>query len=233
MSEFEIFSTNLQGIIEERVSVLFEIERAIFTSRYTLSIRHKEIFSTQSVSMLYSIWEGFVQTSFNLYIDEINRLNLKIFDFCDSVVIHHMENYFKQFRDYPENFNKKAKFFRNLKEFHIDDCAICSIPRIVNTESNVGFDVLNKLLSTFSLDKFPEYWATYKHPQPNLKDSMDLLLRLRNSVAHGGDLAPEHKVSQELYERFKKLIVDLMYGVREKMLDGLERKTFISPENPG
>jgi RiboL-PSP-HEPN len=230
MSDFEVFSTVLQETIEERVSILFEIERAIFTKRYSLSSRHREIFSTQSVSMLYSVWEGFVQTSFNLYIDEINRLNLKVFDLCDPVVIHHMENSFKQFKAYPENPGKKAKFFRSLQEFHVYESENCSLPRIINTESNVGFSVLNRLLETFSLEKFTEYWKEYKHPQPNLKDSMDLLLKLRNSVAHGGDLAPEHKVDQVLYGRFKNLVIDLMYEIREKMLDGIRRKTFILSE---
>jgi hypothetical protein len=48
------FDIALQEIIEERVSVLFEIERAIFTKRYSLSSRHKDIFSTQSIAMIYS-----------------------------------------------------------------------------------------------------------------------------------------------------------------------------------
>ena len=37
------FDIALQEIIEERVSVLFEIERAIFTKRYSLSSIHKDI----------------------------------------------------------------------------------------------------------------------------------------------------------------------------------------------
>ena len=180
------FDIALQEIIEERVSVIFEIERAIFTKRYSLSSRHQDIFSTQSISMMYSVWESFIQKSFNLYIDEINNLGIDFYDFCDEIVIHHMENDFKQFKEYPEKDNKKVKFFVSLKDFHA--ISSCSISRVVNTESNVGFNVLNKLLKSFALEKFPEYWKEYKHPNPNLKESLDLFLRLRNAVAHGGDL---------------------------------------------
>ena len=71
----EDFDKVMQDIIEERVSVLFEIERAVFTERYGLSLKHQELFSIQSISMIYSLWEGFVQKSFNLYIDELNKVH--------------------------------------------------------------------------------------------------------------------------------------------------------------
>ena len=215
----------LQEIIEERSFVLFEIERAIFTKRYSLSSKHQDIFSTQSISMIYSVWESFVQKSFNLYIDELNKVGMDFHCFCDEIVIHHMENSFKQFKEYPEKDNRKARFFVSLKEFHASSS--CSISRVVNTESNVGFNVLNKLLKSFSLENFPEYWKDYTHPNPNLKESLDLFLRLRNAVAHGGDLVSEEKIDQRVYARFKKLTIDLMYEIRLKMLYGLKHKTFL------
>ncbi len=218
------FDESLLGIIEERQSVLFEIERVIFTRRYTLSAKHKDIFSTQSISMIYSIWEGFVQQSFNLYIDELNNVDSDFYEFCDGIVIHHMESTFKQFKQYPIKDNKKIKFFTSLKAFHIS--SNYSIKRTVNTENNVGFDVLNKLLKCFALEQFPEHWEDYSHPNPNLIDSLELFLRLRNTVAHGGDLALEDRVNQEVYIRFKKLVIDLMYAIRLKMLSGLNNQTF-------
>jgi RiboL-PSP-HEPN len=214
----------LEELIEERTTVLFEIERAIFTKRYSLSSKHKDIFSRQSVSMVYSIWEGFVQKSFNIYIDELNEFDVNFYNFDDGIVIHHMEKSFKQFKEYPAKDTKKINFFKSLKEFHTNNN--CSISRIVNTESNVGFDVLNKLLKSFSLEQFPEHWEEYSHPNPNLKESLNLFLRLRNAIAHGGDLTLEENVDQQVYSRFNKLVTDLMYEVRLKMLNGIENRTF-------
>lgn len=219
------FDVALQEIIEERISVLFEIERAIFTKRYSLSSKHQDIFSTQSISMVYSVWESFIQKSFNLYIDELNKVGIDFHDFCDEIIIHHMENSFKQFKEYPGNDNKKVKFFASLRVFHTS--SNCSISRVVNTESNVGFNVLNKLLKSFALEKFPEHWKDYAYPNPNLKDSLDLFLRLRNAVAHGGDLTSEERIDQTVYDRFKKLVIDLMYEIRLRMLCGLKDKTFL------
>lgn len=219
------FDVAIQEAIEERLTVLFEIERATFTKRYSLSLKHQEIFATQSISMIYSIWEGFVQTSFNLYIDELNKIDIELYTFCDGIVIHHMENSFRQFREYPNKDKQKIKFFKDIKAFH--DETSKPISRVVNTQSNVSFSVLNKLLKTFSLEPFHEHWKDYKHPNPNLKESMDFFLKLRNTVAHGGDLVSEEKVNQSVYNRFRNLVRDLMYEIRLKMLDGLERQTFL------
>ncbi len=175
--------------------------------------------------MIYSLWESFIQKSFNLYIDELNKVSVDFYSFCDEIVIHHMENSFKQFKEYPGNDNKKVRFFVSIKDFHASNS--CSISRVVNTESNVGFNVLNNLLKNFALEKFPEHWEDYAYPNPNLKESLGLFLKLRNAVAHGGDLASEEKIDQKVYSRFKKLVTDLMYEIRLKMLFGLERKTFL------
>lgn len=219
------FDVAIQEAIEERLTVLFEIERSIFTKRYSLSLKHQEIFATQSISMIYSIWEGFVQTAFNLYIDELNKIDVEFYTFSDDIIIHHMENSFRQFREYPNKDKQKIKFFKDIKAFHNESNQ--PISRVVNTQSNVSFSVLNKLLKTFSLEQFPEHWNEYKYPNPNLKNSMELFLKLRNTVAHGGDLVSEEKVNQSVYNRFRNLVRDLMYEIRLKMLDGLEKQTFL------
>lgn len=218
------FDTALQEVIDERLTVLFRIERTIFTKRYSLSEEDQEIFATQSIPMIYSLWEGFVQKTFSLYIDELNKLDIRFYDLCDDLIIHHMENSFKQFREYPSKDSKKAQFFKELKGFHENNNH--SISRVVNTQSNVSFSVINKLLVTFALEPFPVHWQAYRHPYPDLKSSMDSFLWLRNTVAHGGDLMSQGRVTQQDYGRFSTLVKDLMDEVRVKMLDGLVGKTF-------
>lgn len=224
MSQIYKLDTKLVNIIEETKTTIFEIERTIFTKRYNLSEKHFEILSIQSISMLYALWERFIQKSFNYYIDYLNTCDLTLFSFCDDIVIHQMENTFKQLIEYPHKSKRKIRYFTNLKDFFNQEKQ--EIPRVINTESNVGFQVLNHLLKTFGLTSFPEYWHTYKHPNPNLKASLTSFLRIRNSVAHGGDLSSEDKVTHQVYIRFKKLVHDLMYAVREKMLQGVETLTY-------
>lgn len=219
------FDSNLLMLINERESVLTEIERTIFTKRYSLSKKHTDIFSVQSIAMIYSIWEGFIQNSFNLYIEYLNNLPIKLTSFSDEIIVFHMESTFKQLHAYPNKSMQKMKYFNQLEDHFLKEHH--SINSSINTESNVSFEVLNKLLNTFSLEKFPEHWNKYTYPNQTLKNDLKTFLRYRNGVAHGGDISSEEKVTQIVYSKYKKLIVDLMYALRDKFLDGIENKTYL------
>jgi hypothetical protein len=219
------FDSKIEKNINERISALSEIERALFTKRYNLSKKHLDILSVQSISMIYSIWEGFIQTSFNMYIDEINSQRINIFLIKDEMLVYHIEKTFKQFREYPEAHNKKVGFFYKLRELFKDE----SMKMIagINTQSNVSFENLNFILKSFCLEPFPEYWGDYKHPNPNLKEMLATFLRYRNGVAHGGDISSEEKVSKEVFEKYKKLVTDLMFEIQLKMTDAIEKKLYL------
>lgn len=89
--------SKLLQIITERESALFEIERTLFTKRYNLSNKHLQIFAVQSISMIYSIWEGFIQRAFQIYLTEINNLNIQFHELSNDMIVHCMESNYKQF----------------------------------------------------------------------------------------------------------------------------------------
>jgi hypothetical protein len=215
------FTEKLVKDIDERQLALTEIERVLFTQRYNLSKRHFEIFSVQSIAMIYSIWEGFIQTAFNLFIDEINIQRIYRDNIQDVLYVYEVENSFKQLHDYPKKINKKLSFLQELRLF-FNDGGIAKIPSGINTQNNVSFEVLNSILRSFGLEPFAEHWKQYKYPNPTLKDSLKTFLRYRNSVAHGGDISSEEKVTQEIYERYKNLVIDLMYEILFRINSNLE-----------
>jgi hypothetical protein len=222
MSDFE---NKLLSIIQERETVLFEIERVLFTKRYKLSSKHFEIFAIQSITMIYSIWEGFIQKAFQLYVSELNTMGIDFLNFSDEITIFHMDNTFKQLKDYPKDEKKKNKFYSQLDCFSSNKYH--PLHSIINTESNVSFKTLNELLKTFCLNTFEEHWGKYKHPNPNLKECLNSFLRYRNGIAHGGDISSEEKVTQQVYEKYRTLILDLMYEILTKMTTGLNNKTYL------
>ena len=218
-------------LIDDCEDVLTQIERVLFTNRYKLSRRHSEIFRVQSIAMIYSIWEGFMQQSFGLYIKYIDELNVGFMNLNEDIIIFHMENTFKQFREYPTKNRKKYDFINGLYDFYqVSQHPL--YPR-VNTESNLGFDVMNKLLEQFGLDEFPEYWDEYTYPKPSLKIMMQNLLRYRNGIAHGGDISNEEIVTQEVFDKYKKLILKLMDGVHDKFINAIDNKTYLKSEYRG
>lgn len=211
--------------IGERQSVLYEIERVLFTHRYNISRKHLDIFSIQSIAMIYSIWEGFVQNAFSLFVKEINSNNIKFVDLSEEIELFCIESTFKQLKEYPKEANKKKNFLSHLHRFFSKE--IQPIHHNINTNNNVGFSVLNRLLLTFNLEPLPKHWGNYQYPNSNLEEILSTFLKYRNGVAHGGDLRSEEKVTQEVFEKYKNLIIDLMFDIYNKMIDGLERKTYL------
>ena len=174
-----ILEQDIRSDIGERQQLMLQIKTLYL--RYQFNERDEKLFLSYSMPAIYAIWEGFIQTSFKTYVQEINKINLSVNTVHKQILCYHIENSFKQFKQYPKNYNKKVVFFDKLGEFYSAD--IIEITRTINTENNVGFDVLNRLLAAFNLEKIPDYYE-----QRSLKYELDeRLLRIRNQVAHGQD----------------------------------------------
>lgn len=219
------FENEHLSIVEQYVTSATDIERIFFTKRYKFSKKHYSLLAVQSIAILYSYWEGYVQKSFGLYIEYINSLNVDFDLLSNEITVFHMENTFRQFRNYPQKTNKKVAFYDELR-IHFEDNRHRLFP-VVDTESNIGFAVLNKLLRQFSLEEFPEYWEQYTYPNPSLKQILDTFIRYRNGVAHGGDIASEEKITQDVYEKYRKLVSDLMYSIHDKFMAGIQNCTYL------
>jgi hypothetical protein len=207
----------IRSDIDERQKLMLQIKTLYL--RYEFTEKDEQLFLMYSIPTIYAIWEGFVQTAFQTYIQELNKLNLTINTICKPILVYHIENSFKQFREYPERFNGKVDFFDKLNIFYNSE--FIDITKTVNTESNVGFDVLNKILKTFNLENVSEY------PEPRylLPQELDnFLLKIRNAVAHGQNSIV---VNREDLDRAIKLINILMDLVLEKIIKGFENRSYL------
>ena len=217
----EEFEQKILELIEERERNLFEIERTLFTKRYKLSQIHFEIFAVQSITMIYAIWEGYTQRAFQLYISELNSLNMNFNEFNNEIKTFHLENQFKQFNEYPRKDTRKYAFFDALFNFNRQDKH--NLYPKINTQSNLGFDTLNSILKAFKLELFTK-WHTY--PSQSLEDQLTMFLEYRNGIAHGGDISSNEKVTQDIYIKYKNLVVTLMYAIMDKMIEGLKSQSY-------
>lgn len=220
------FENEHLSLIELYAKNALDIERTIFTKLYGLNEHHYSLLAIQSIAILYSYWEGYVQKSFQLYIDFINEQSVPFNMLSKEIIVFHMDNVFKQFSEYPRTVQKKIVFFDKLNAHFTTEKH--EIYRIVNTQSNVDFKVLNHLLEQFSLEQYNECWKNYSYPNASLKDMLNTFIRYRNGVSHGGDTDSEEKVTQDVYAKYRHLVVDLMYDMHEKFMDGIRNKTYTS-----
>lgn len=179
---------------------------------HSFSDDHKFFLVKNSIPIIYSIWEGFVQCSFQTYARELNRLNLSKQELCNNIVVHTLESKFPQLRSYPLDYTKRERFITQFDDFLINSF---SINNKVDTESNVGLSVLNKLLHKFNLQNIPHY--PYEQDLKNL-------LAFRNRISHGDiSLVVNGSNIDEYTTRinsFNNTIEDLMDLVLERFVDG-------------
>lgn len=205
-----ILEREILSDINERKELMFHTKTLFL--RYGFLPDDEQFFLNYSFPIVYSIWEGFIQTSFQTYIREINRLNLSIDDICKPLLVYTTESRFKQFNQYPQEHNKKVNFFDKLKIFY--STSSFEIIPDVNTESNVGFKVLNRIMREFNLEEITEY----PKPKYSLKIELDkFLLKIRNDVAHGKNSVV---VGREDLDRAITLIETLMDLVFENIKKG-------------
>lgn len=201
---------------EEREKTLLQIKT--LSMRYQFREEDEQLFLNYSIPAIYAIWEGFIQSSFKMYIQELNTLNLKIDTICHSLLIYHMEITFKQFNEYPTKLPKKINFFENLHQCYQSE--FINLTRIIDTKSNVGFQVLQDLLTTFNLSVIPEYTEN----KYALKQNLDLFLQTRNAVAHGQNSIIVRRTD---IEQSIELIQKLMELVCTNILRGYHDQTYL------
>lgn len=186
--------------------------------RYNMLKQHKSMLKTYLVPTIYAIWEGFVSNTMLAYIREINKEGIM----CNSLKM----DILLYITDVNDNLNltvsrtqkdKREMFLRNIYDTFTKPVNI--IPK-VQTKSNVNFDVINYLLTSFGLLALPE----------NYKDGLNKLLNFRNKIAHGKEAII---VSDEHISEFTQLINNLMTEVAIRIEEGLTNKTYLNPSTRG
>ena len=68
------FIDEINSDIQWRMSELASLKT--IPLRYNLLSHHKEMLIKYTIPSIYALWEGFVKNSFELYVREINKLNI-------------------------------------------------------------------------------------------------------------------------------------------------------------
>lgn len=204
------FQEEIMADINWRYSELSILRTLPF--RYGLSEDHKTFLFRYSVPIIYSLWEGFIKSSFECYVRTINLLELNISKLNPKLIAHAIDSNDKlTLQNSRIQFKTKVEFVESLTEFVDNNIKISSqIP----TASNVNYEVLNKILERFNLENIPT---------KNFKAPLNKLLKFRNSVSHGDNSIP---VTSDDIEKFCSLINDLMYEVYGRIETGYKNKTY-------
>jgi len=179
--------------------------------------------------LIYAHLEGFVQFSFSLYVDEINKIGLK----CSQVkpviaaATLHREFIALQNKDkkstifrktlpddaHLHRLSRQVEFVENISD--IQNHSVTIPEGYVNTENNIGQQVLEKLLYQVGLE--------YK----DLKDiysPLNRLLNVRNDISHG---KRKQGIDDKEYQEFIACCKSVISGVSRRLTTAYGRNEFL------
>ena len=133
------FVDEINSDIQWRMSELASLKT--IPLRYNLLSHHKEMLIKYTIPSIYALWEGFVKNSFELYVREINKLNIPIEEVHINVITHTLSSCEKLYLENPRmNFISKKEFV----EFYQSKISKpLNITTKIPTKSNVDF--INKV----------------------------------------------------------------------------------------
>ncbi|MGB5876835.1 MAG: MAE_28990/MAE_18760 family HEPN-like nuclease [Psychrobacter nivimaris] len=224
------YKTELDDLVSETESNIYNVEKLIYTNRYNFLPQDFKLISKQSLVILYSLWEGFVQESFQIFLKEVDANINSLYQLNEGFMLSQIEIIFKQFQNYPSKEVSKMKFHRRLNEFALESNH--QLNTIVNCKNNVEIDVLNNLFNTYGMEPIPHNWEDYCHPNNNLKTVLKDFLHYRNNQAHGNRITANVVIEHNEFIIYKKLVIDLLFEVSRKLEKCLIEKTYLKQETP-
>jgi len=181
------------------------------------------------VVMLYSYYEGFCKSAFQIYIGTINNSLLPRNTVNDYITTASLNEVFLTYHNESKKssyFNKElpddSKLHRYSRQVEFIKAMdnlwdeFVTIPEnIVDTESNLKPVVLRKILYRlgFQYDCFKQY-----------EGEINLLLERRNNVAHG---AEKEGLQKEKYEAIETAALKIMTELKKLVVDALIYKSYL------
>lgn len=225
------FKQTTEILLDSYLKLFREIEDISFIkpTRGAFKEVQQNILSQQSIAMLYAAWEGFFQNLLAEYISFLNQemisVKVELFDLLDSIVVRHLEDQVSQLVNSPQKIAQKIRFYQKF------ETTVTANPirlnTIINTNSNLGFKVMNDRLILFGIEKFSKVHKGLSGARHFLERDLKSLLDSRNRIAHGMEVLTASKIDQKDYNDYKLLLGDLMAEIIERMLVALNNKTYL------
>ena len=184
--------------VEWRVAEIASIKSLHLRNR--LNQKDADIAIRANIPLMYAVWEGFVVNSLTKLAIHLNSLNADIKDLDNKLVTHLVDGHAK-LHNARTNFGSKCNQVEIIKEILFSPAKFSVV---VETESNINFKVLNKLLSKFNIECFDSSYRTL----------LNRLLKYRNSIAHGENAMP---VNTGVINEFGTTVRELIYDLRDKL----------------
>lgn len=156
------------------------------------------LWARMCIPMIYANWEGFVVNALKLMIKHLNKLNLTPTQIPTRLVVFGLGNTYRSLSG-KQNFEQRCAFTDRFSRILSETVRF---ETNIETKSNLNSDVLAELCQIFGFDinRFKD-----------LKSNINMIVRIRNSIAHGENaFTPSQENIEEYIHTVQKAIDILM-----------------------
>lgn len=168
-----------------------------------------------AIVLLYAHWEGFIKNSCELYLTYIKSQKLNYNELSENIIALSLKYNLKEFEQ-----TNKSTIHCQIVDFLLNNLnQRAAIPEndIIKTGSNLNSNILKEILTTVGLD-YKEYEL-----KNNLLDTV--LLKNRNSIAHGEYIALDEVNYNDLYKDILAIMDDIKTRLSNSVvLESYKRK---------
>ena len=201
------FTELIEDDIRWRVGVFASIKS--LPIQYSMTDSHKQLVMTFFIPAIYAVWEGFVVNITRNFIKLINEKKLRVNDLHISILTHALQSELK-FNESRTSIESQRKL---VKQIHQKLSTYFNIPTKIQTESNVNYKVISRILDSLNLEIIDKKYEA----------KLNKLLKFRNTIAHGDLALP---VSIEIINEFSNTIEELMNDLFLIYVNGINNEVY-------
>lgn len=208
---------SVESVLEE-ITINLDLRRLEITNlhRVVQSYVGKSLESTavrMAIPILYANWEGYVKEVCQLYLEYIENSGIKVGELRADLLGYLWTSALKPLINGLNFANKKA-----IAEIALtcmeQKVRFQESERIINTKSNLNFDVLEDIADHLCLD--------ISNLLP-LKQHINALVHIRNNIAHG---ARPHTLDHTNFDEHAVSVIGIMEAFEKSLIRALEARTF-------
>lgn len=173
------------------------------------------------IALLYAHWEGMIKNIASDYLEYISHQKNTYSEITDNFLALSIS---KKLDDFSET--KKAsvhnQILREIEELYPQRTKI-PYENVISTKSNLNSDVFVEIMETIGLP--------YDMYEDNFKLLDEVLLKMRNGIAHGEQL-DYISLDEERYNEIYEKIVEMMEQFKNQVMDAAMNKKYLKSSLP-
>lgn len=179
-----------------------------------------QILKKTAITLLYSHWEGYLKNSSQAYLCYLNHLAPRYCDLKENFVqLSLAEKFSSGFS--IKKYNSQRDIY-NYITGALNECLKIDEKRVVDTESNLKYQVLCNIMGQIGLDN------QLFELKENFIDS--IMLKYRNAIAHG-DRVQDDEVD-DAYEQLENELLDMIMTYQNLIKNAASTRSFLKNNTP-